>query len=198
MNRPPGAGWPTAEQDRRLSTEIARERPRLRLRGFIRRRVADEADAEDILQDVFAEFVATYRLMQPVEHAGAWLFRVAKNRITDLFRRRRTEARGKPPRRQEDEEDAMLDLDELLPTPEAGPEALYLRVLLLDELDAALAELPEEQQEALTAHELEGKSFKQLAEETGESVNTLLSRKHYAVKFLRKRLQVIYDEFTPT
>lgn len=179
----------TTEQDRRLSADIERERPRLR--NFIRRRVADEADVEDILQDVFAELLEAYRLLQPVEQVGAWLFRVARNRITDRFRRRRTEARAEVPR----DEDEMLGLDEFLPSAEMGPEADYARSLLLEELEEALGELPEEQQQVFIAHEIEGKSFKQLAAETGQSVNTLLSRKHYAVLYLRERLQAIHEEF---
>jgi RNA polymerase sigma factor (sigma-70 family) len=178
------------EQDQRISEAIAREQPRLR--NFIRRRVADPGDAEDILQDVFYELVAAYRLMQPVEQVGAWLFRVARNRIIDLFRKRKREAGAT---RAADSEEVLRWAD-LLPSPDAGPEALFARSVLMDELDAALDELPEEQREVFIAHEIEGRSFKELAAETGVSVNTLLSRKHYAVLHLRKRLQAIYDEFT--
>ena len=176
------------EQDRSISDAIAREQPRLR--NFIRRRVPDPGDAEDILQDVFYELVAAYRLMQPVEQVGAWLFRVARNRIIDLFRKRklRNDAIA-------NDGEALL-LEDLLPSPEAGPEALFARSVLMDELDAALDELPEEQRDVFVAHEIEGRSFKELAAETGLSVNTLLSRKHYAVLHLRRRLQAIYDEFT--
>jgi RNA polymerase sigma factor (sigma-70 family) len=179
------------EQDQRISEAIAREQPRLR--GFIRRRVDDPGDAEDILQDVFYELVAAYRLMQPVEQVGAWLFRVARNRIIDLFRKKKLEARISDTMTNDAE--ALL-LEDLLPSPDAGPEALFARRVLMDELDAALDELPEEQREVFIAHEIEGRSFKELAAETGVSVNTLLSRKHYAVLHLRKRLQAIYDEFT--
>ena len=175
------------EQDQRISDAIAREQPRLR--SFIRRRVADPGDAEDILQDVFYELVAAYRLMQPVEQVGAWLFRVARNRIVDLFRKRTREARAT-------DSEEMLRWEELLPSPDAGPDALFARGVLMDELDAALDELPEEQREVFIAHEIDGRSFKELAAGTGLSVNTLLSRKHYAVLHLRKRLQAIYDEFT--
>ena len=182
----------TLEQDQRISDAITREQPRLR--NFIRRRVADPEDAEDILQDVFYELVAAYRLMQPVEQVGAWLFRVARNRIIDLFRKRKHEALDS--RASTADTGEQLRWDDLLPSPDAGPEALFARNVLLEELDAALDELPEEQREVFIAHEIEGRSFKELAAETGLSVSTLLSRKHYAVLHLRKRLQIIYDEFT--
>ena len=183
----------TAERDRRLSEAIQQEHPRLR--NFIRKRIADNADAEDILQDIFYEFVEAYRLMEPVEQVGAWLFRVARNRITDLFRQRKREAARIEPSAME-ENGSLAILEDLLPSPDAGPEAAYARSLLLEELDAALDELPEKQREVFIAHELEGRSFKELAAETGVSVNTLLSRKHYAVVHLRERLQDIYNEFT--
>lgn len=175
------------EQDQRISDAIAREQPRLR--NFIGKRVADPGDAEDILQDVFYELVAAYRLMQPVEQVGAWLFRVARNRIIDLFRKRKREASAA-------DSDEMLRWEDLLPSPDAGPDALFARSVLMDELEAALDELPEEQREVFIAHEIEGRSFKELSAETGLGVNTLLSRKHYAVLHLRRRLQAIYDEFT--
>lgn len=193
MNRPPGAGPQAEERSRRLSVEIEREGPRLR--NFIRRRVADEADVEDVLQDVFSELFEAYALLQPVEHVSAWLFRVARNRITDLFRRRKTEARNEWAADLGDEE-APTDRMDLLPSPEAGPEAARLQDELLEELALALEELPEEQQEVFIAHELEGRSFKEMAEETGLNVNTLLARKHYAVRHLRHRLQDIYDDIT--
>ena len=183
----------TAEGDRRLSEAIERERPRLR--NFIRKRVADAADAEDILQDIFYELVEAYRLMKPVEQVGAWLFRAARNRITDLFRRRKREAAKTEPSAIKENGELTI-LEDLLPSPDAGPEAAYARSVLLEELDAALEELPKEQREVFIAHELEGRSFKELAAETGLGVNTLLSRKHYAVLHLRKRLQDIYNEFT--
>jgi RNA polymerase sigma factor (sigma-70 family) len=184
--------WAMMEQDDRISEAIAREQSRLR--NFIRRRVADREDAEDVLQDVFYELVEAYRLMKPVEQVTAWLFRVARNRITDLFRKKRREAlRSEPAAIAEDRE--VLQLEELLPSPDAGPEALYARNVLLEELDAALDELPEEQREVFIAHELMGHSFKEIAAESGVSVNTLLSRKHYAVLYLRERLQAIHDEF---
>lgn len=195
MHETPRAGPMSTEQGTRISEEIEREGPRLR--NFIRRRVANDADVEDILQDVFSELIEAYRLMQPVEHLSAWLFRVARNRIVDLFRKRKTEALGEAPVSDGDEEE-MLRLDELLPSAEAGPEAAYARSILLEELDAALGELPAEQQDVFIAHEIEGKSFKELAVDTGLSMNTLLSRKHYAVRYLRRRLQEIHDEFNET
>ncbi len=180
-----------SEQDRQIADVVARERPRLR--SFIRRRVANDADADDLLQDVFVELVEAYRLLMPIEFATGWLFRVARNRITDLFRKKRPEAFGDA--LQEDEDGDRLDVEDLLPSPEAGPEAQYFRSFLLDELQRALAELPRQQRDVFVAHELDGRSFKELAAESGESVNTLLSRKRYAVLHLRKRLQTVQDEF---
>jgi len=184
--------WMMAEQDQRISEAI--DRDKTRLRNFIRRRVADPSDAEDILQEVFYELVETYRLMKPIEQVGAWLFRVARNRITDLFRKKKPEASTNDPVVAEEGE--FLTLEDLLPSRDAGPEAAYARTVLLDELEDALAELPDEQREVFLAHEIEGRSFKELAAETGLSVNTLLSRKHYAVIHLRERLREVYDEFT--
>src|SRR5579872_3431294 len=180
------------EQDQRISDVVKREQSRLR--NFIRRRVPDSRDAEDILQDVFYKLVEANRLLMPIEHVTGWLFRVARNRITDLFRKRRPESLGE--RRVLDEDDELLQLEELLPSPDAGPEALYARNLLLDELELAIDELPAEQREAFVAHELEGRSFAEIAADTGVKVNTLLSRKRYAVLQLRERLQGIYDEVT--
>lgn len=188
-------GWMTAEQEKRFSAAFARERRRLR--NFIRKRVADEGDAEDILQEVFYELVRSYRMMQPVEQVGAWLFRVARNRIADLFRKNRSEASAVPQAESLDE-DELPRIEELLPSADAGPEAAYARRVLLEELDAALGELPEAQREVFVAHEIEGRSFKELAAATGVSINTLLVRKHYAVLYLRSRLQAIYDEFGET
>jgi RNA polymerase sigma factor (sigma-70 family) len=179
-------------QNRRISEVILRERRRLF--HFIRKRVDDQGDAEDILQDVFYELTEAYRLMKPIEQVGAWLYRVARNRIIDRFRKRRPEGSGESPGNATGED--ALRLEDLLPSPDAGPEALYARSVLLEELDAALEELPEEQREVFIAHEMDGRSFKQLAAETGLSINTLLSRKHYAVLHLRRRLQAIYEEFT--
>jgi RNA polymerase sigma factor (sigma-70 family) len=180
------------EQDQQISEAIVREQARLR--NFIRRRVPDRGDAEDILQDVFSELVEAYRLMQPIEQAGAWLFRVARNRITDLFRKRRPEALQDQRTFAADGEALMLE--DLLPSPDAGPEEAYARSVLLEEIEDALDELPEAQREVFIAHEVEGRTFKELAAETGLAVNTLLSRKHYAVIHLRRRLRAINDEFS--
>ena len=182
------------EEDQRISEVVEREQSRLR--NFIRRRVPDARDAEDILQDVFYELVEANRLLVPIDHVTGWLFRVARNRITDLFRRKRTESVREPAVADEDGE--VLRLEDLLPSPEAGPEALYARNLLLEELALAVDELPEEQRDVFVGHELEGRSFKEMAAETGVSVNTLLSRKRYAVLHLRERLQRIHDELTKT
>ena len=180
------------EQDQRISEVVKREQ--VRLRNFIRRRVPDPRDAEDILQDVFCELVEANRLLMPIHHVTSWLFRVARNRITDLFRKTKPESFSDAAVAHEDDE--LLRLEDLLPSPDAGPEALYVRSVLLDEVELALDELPEEQREVFVAHELEGRSFKEIAAQTGVGVNTLLSRKRYAVLHLRKRLQSIYDEFT--
>ncbi len=180
------------EQDQRISEVVKRERSRLR--NFIRRRVPDPRDAEDILQDVFYELVEANRLLMPIGHVTGWLFRVARNRITDLFRRKTPESVGDGV--VGDEDDERLPWADLLPSPDAGPEALYARNVLLDELEMAVDELPEEQRQVFVAHELEGRSFREMAAETGVSVNTLLSRKRYAVLHLRERLRSIYDELT--
>jgi RNA polymerase sigma factor (sigma-70 family) len=177
------------EQDRRISDVVESEQSRLR--NFIRRRVPDPRDAEDILQDVFYELVEANRLLMPIEHVTGWLFRVARNRITDLFRKKRPESFSDAA--VADEGDELQELVDLLPSPDAGPEALYARNVLLDELEGAVDELPEEQREVFVAHELEGRSFKEMAAATGVSVNTLLSRKRYAVLHLRERLQGVYE-----
>jgi RNA polymerase sigma factor (sigma-70 family) len=180
-----------SEQDRQIYEIIAEQRSRLR--NFIRRRVPDPRDAEDILQDVFYKLVEANRLLMPIEHVTGWLFRVARNRITDLFRKKKTETFSDAVVENEDGE--ALQFEDLLPSPDAGPEALYVRNVLLDELELAVDELPEEQREVFVAHELEGRSFKEIAVRTGVGVNTLLSRKRYAVLHLRERLQSIYEEF---
>ena len=184
------------EQDQRISEVVKREQSRLR--NFIRRRVPDSRDAEDILQDVFYELVEANRLLMPIDHVTGWLFRVARNRITDLFRKKRPENFSDTPLAWGDgaDDSELLQFEDLLPSPDAGPEALYFRSVLLDELELAVEELPKEQREVFVSHELEGRSFKDMAAETGVSVNTLLSRKRYAVLHLRERLQSIYDEFT--
>ena len=180
------------DRNQRISEVVKREQSRLR--NFIRRRVPDTSDVEDILQEVFFRLVEANRLLMPIEHVTGWLFRVARNRITDLFRKKKPETFSDAA--VEDEAGEALQLEDLLPSPDAGPEALYVRNVLLDELELALDELPDEQREIFVAHELEGRSFKEMATETGVSVNTLLSRKRYAVLHLRERLQSIYDEFT--
>jgi len=185
-------GRTVREQDRRISEVVKLERARLR--NFIRRRVSDERDVEDILQDVFYELVEAYRTMKPIERVSAWLYRVARNRITDLFRKKRPEALDKDQLEGVGDGEPLL-LEDLLPSPDAGPEAVYARTLLLEELDAALDELPEEQSQVFVAHEIEGRSFKELAQATGLNVNTLVLRKHYAVVHLRERLEAIYNEF---
>ena len=179
------------EQDRQISEIVAEERSRLR--NFIRRRVPDPSDAEDIVQEVFYELVEANRLLMPIDHVTGWLFRVARNRITDLFRKKKPEPFSGAAVEGEDGE--LLRIEDLLPSPDAGPEALYFRNVLLDELELALDELPDEQREVFVAHELEGRSFKELSAASGVSVNTLLSRKRYAVLHLRELLQSIHDEF---
>jgi RNA polymerase sigma factor (sigma-70 family) len=180
------------EQDQRIADVVEREQSRLS--SFIRRRVPDPRDAEDILQDVFYELVEANRLLMPIDHVTGWLFRVARNRITDFFRKKRPESFGETAVAGEDDE--LMQLEELLPSPDAGPDALYARHVLLDELELAVDELPEEQRDVFVGHEFDGRSFKEMAAETGVSVNTLLSRKRYAVRHLRERLQRIYDDFT--
>jgi RNA polymerase sigma factor (sigma-70 family) len=180
------------EQDQRISDVVIREQSRLR--NFIRRRVPDPRDAEDILQDVFCELVEANRLLMPIDHVTGWLFRVARNRIIDFFRKKKPQSFTDTAI--VDDGDELLRLEDLLPSPDGGPEALYARNVLLDELELAIDELPADQRDAFVAHELEGRSFKQMAAESGVSVNTLLSRKRYAVLHLRERLQKIYTEFT--
>ena len=180
------------EQDQRIADVVEREQSRLS--SFIRRRVPDPRDADDILQDVFYELVEANRLLMPIDHITGWLFRVARNRITDFFRKKRPESFSETGVIGEDDE--LLQLEDLLPSPDAGPDALYARHVLLDELELAVDELPEEQRDVFIGHEFDGRSFKEMAAETGVSVNTLLSRKRYAVRHLRERLQRIYDDFT--
>jgi len=187
----PSNDWTIIEQNQLLSQAMERDEPRLR--SFIRKYVADSGDAEDVLQDVFYELLETYRLMKPVEHVTAWLFRVARNRMIDLFRRKKASSLNEPTGA--GDADDVLVLEDLLPSAEAGPEAAYARNLLIDALDDALEELPPMQRDVFVAHELEGRSFKEISADTGLSVNTLLSRKHYAVLHLRRRLQSIHEDF---
>jgi RNA polymerase sigma factor (sigma-70 family) len=197
MDAPLTAHAAMTEQDKTLAELFRRESSRLR--HFIRRRVPDPADAEDIVADVFIELVEAARLLQPIEQVSAWLFRVARNRITDLFRRRQTrggDAVGAGANAVHDGgEDDETGFDDLLPSLADGPDAAYARRVLIAELAEALAELPESQRSVFIAHEIDGLSFKDIAVESGESVNTLLSRKRYAVLFLRRRLQAIHDDF---
>lgn len=179
------------EQDRRISEVVSKQRARLR--NFIRRRVPNDADAEDLLQEVFYELVEANRLLMPIEYVTGWLFQVARNRITDLFRKKKPENFSDAA--VADENGELLSIEDLLPSADAGPEAAYLRNEMLEELELALAELPEEQRSVFMAHEIQGRSFKELSRETGVSINTLLSRKRYAVLHLRERLQNIHDEF---
>jgi RNA polymerase sigma factor (sigma-70 family) len=182
----------TDEQNRRITEDVEREQSRLR--NFIRKRVLDDGEAEDILQEVFYELVQAYRLMKPVEQVGAWLYRVARNRIIDRFRKRKPEFSSSSASKG-NEEGEMFPWEDVLPSPDAGPDAAYARDVLMEEIEAAVDELPEEQREVFVAHELEGRSFNEMATSTGLSVNTLLSRKHYAVLYLRRRLRSLYDEF---
>ena len=177
------------EQDQRISEVVKRERSRLL--NFIRRRVPDPGDAEDIVQEVFYRLVEANRLLMPIEHITGWLFRVARNRITDLFRKKEPENFSEI----EVQGENGLDFEDLLPSADAGPEAEYARHRLLEELKRALSQLPQEQREVFLAHEFDGRTFKELSATTGVSVNTLLSRKRYAVLHLRQRLQRAYDEF---
>jgi RNA polymerase sigma factor (sigma-70 family) len=186
------------DQDRRISEALTRDSGRLR--NFIRHRVPDPRDAEDILQEVFYELVEANRLLVPIEQVTGWLYRVARNRITDLFRKKRPinfsdTAVPSSARESAQADEDYLNFEDLLPSPDAGPEALYARNLLFDELDAALDELPEEQRSVFVAHEIDGLSFKEISADTGVSINTLLSRKRYAVLHLRERLQTIHDDF---
>ncbi|HTC76300.1 MAG TPA: sigma-70 family RNA polymerase sigma factor [Edaphobacter sp.] len=188
MNQIPGS-WTITEQDQLISEALERDQPRLR--NFIRKYVADTGEAEDILQDVFYELLEAYRLMKPIEHVTSWLFRVARNRMVDLFRRKKPSSLNNPVSAEEGGD----TLEDLLPSEDAGPEAAYARNLLLDALDEALDELPAAQRDVFVAHELMGRSFKDISAETGLSVNTLLSRKHYAVLHLRQSLQSIYENY---
>ncbi len=177
------------QQNQLIADAVARDQPRLR--SFLRSRLLDPTDVEDVFQDVFYELVSAYRAMKPAEEVTAWLFRVARNRITDLFRRRKSQSLNEPAFSEEDE----LTIEDLLPSPDAGPDALYARNLLYDAIDEAVEELPADQREVFIAHEFEGRSFKELAAETGTPINTLLSRKRYAVLHLRERLSEISTDF---
>jgi RNA polymerase sigma factor (sigma-70 family) len=180
-----------SSQDSEIASVVRRERGRLL--SFIRKRVADAAEAEDVLQEAFYELVAAYRLMQPVEQVGAWLMRVARNRIIDRFRRRRPQLLGDLAPEEEEQGDSALE--RLLPVVEDGPDTALVRELMMEKLEQALAELPTEQREVFVAHELEGASFKELSARSGVGINTLLSRKRYAVLRLQERLREAYEEW---
>jgi RNA polymerase sigma factor (sigma-70 family) len=182
---------PMMDQDRQIAEVVASQQSRLA--SFIRKRVPNPADAEDLLQEVLYELVQAHRLLMPIETVTGWLFRIARNRITDLFRKKKPEAFSDSAF--EDDQGELLQIEDLLPSPDDGPEALYFRQVLLDELNTAIAELPEDQRAIFVAHELDGRSFKELAAETGVNINTLLARKRYAILHLRQRLQRIHDEF---
>jgi RNA polymerase sigma factor (sigma-70 family) len=186
--------WRMADQDQQISQVAVQERSRLL--NFIRRRVPDPLDAEDILQDVFYELVEANRLLMPIDHITGWLFRVARNRIIDLFRKKKPALFSDAAITDEHEE--SLHFEDLLPSPDAGPDALYERGVLLAAFELAVSELPPEQREVFVAHEIEDLSFKELAARTGVGINTLLSRKRYAMLHLRERLQGIYDDLKKT
>jgi RNA polymerase sigma factor (sigma-70 family) len=181
-----GESLTPAQQDRLIALTVQRERPRLL--AYLRRRIADAAEAEDIVQDALYELLVAYRMLQPVEQAGAWLARVARNRLVDSFRRRAVRTRP-----DDLEAGALADL---MPAATDGPEAAAMRAALLQRLEAAIAELPDEQRAVFVAHELDGVSFRELAQRSGVSVNTLLSRKHYATRFLRRRLEDAWQDWT--
>jgi RNA polymerase sigma factor (sigma-70 family) len=187
-----GSETSMTEHGREISEVIAGEQSRLR--NFIRKRVPNEADVEDLLQEVFYELVEANRLLMPIDHVTGWLFRVARNRIIDLFRKKRPEVFGKDSVAVSGKGEAVL-LEDVLPSPDAGPAEAYARAVLLEEIEEALDELPEEQRDVFIAHEIEGYSFKEIAARTGVGINTLLSRKRYAVFHLRERLRSIHDEF---
>ena len=192
MEQPPPTN-PMIDRDSDITATVLRERTKLG--NFIRRRVRDPGDAEDILQDVLHEFVQAYRLPEPIEQVSAWLFRVARNRIIDRFRKKKEQ-----PLNETADENGATDADDeyrldlALPSHDAGPEAAYARSVLLAALQHALDELPDNQRDIFIAHEIEGRSFKELAVESGVGLNTLLARKRYAVLHLRARLQAVYDE----
>ena len=186
----PVQALPMTDRNREITALVTRERSRLAT--FIRRRVSDPLDAEDVLQDVLHDFVRAYRLPEPIEQAGAWLFRVARNRIIDRFLRRKTRPAADVIADPDDDGEYRLDLP--LPAREAGPDALMARSAVLEALQSALEELPAEQREVFIAHEIDGSSFREIALRTGVAVNTLLARKRYAIRRLRARLQPLYDE----
>ena len=191
MEQPPPTN-PMIDRDNDITATVLRERTKLG--NFIRRRVRDPSDAEDILQDVLHEFVQAYRLPEPIEQVSAWLFRVARNRIIDRFRKKKPELLADQGVEFDEDED-VGGLEDLLPSPDDGPDAVAIRQLMLEQIETALDELPPEQRAVFIAQELEGASFKELAARWNVTVSALLSRKRYAVLYLRKRLQAAYDEW---
>lgn len=191
MPETPIDSWRITEQNRLFSEAIERNWPRLR--NFLRRYAGDTGEVEDILQDVFYELLEAYRMMKPIEHVSSWLFRVARNRVVDLFRKRKAVSLSEPVKSEEDS--LLLTLEDLLPSPNEGPDAIYARRIMLEAIEDAIEELPKEQRDIFIAHEVMGISFKQYAAESGIGMNTLLSRKRYAMLSLRQRLQSLYDEF---
>lgn len=179
------------EKDHEIAATVAREGQGLR--RYIRRRVDDPAEVEDILQEVFAELVEANRLLMPIEHVAAWLYRVARNRIVDAFRRRKPVLFSDLAASGDGEESLDLRFEDLLPSPEEGPDAAYARALLAEELEEAVADLPADQRFVFVSHEIEGRSFKEMSEELGVPINTLLSRKRYAVLRLRERLRPAFE-----
>lgn len=164
-----------------------------RLAGFIRRRVDREEDAEDILQDVFYQLAEADLLMKPIDQIAGWLFAVARNRITDLYRKKKPDLFPEPYADAE-EETAVIELSSLFADDNHNPETEYLRSLVMEEVEAALNEIPAEQKEAFEMHEIKGMSFEEISQLTGVPVNTLISRKRYAVLYLRDKLEILYDE----
>jgi RNA polymerase sigma factor (sigma-70 family) len=185
-----------SKDNSRIAAAVAEQGPRLR--AFVRRQVADLSEVDDIVQETFLELVSAYRLLQPVEHLAAWLLRVARNRIIDRFRARSRQASPGEASGRDSVGSAVEPsrvLEQWLAADDGGPESAYVRGVLADELIAAVDELPAEQRDVFLAHELDGRSFKQLRAETGIGINTLLGRKHAAVRHLRRRLEDIRSEF---
>src|ERR1035437_8513463 len=182
----------TERQNQSIQETVKKESPRLL--DFIRKRIPNADDAEDILQDVFYQLVEMNRLMKPIEEVTAWLFTVARNKITDRFRKKKPESLEKQLSYRKEEEGEMLNIADLLPSTDDSQDMKMFRSAVMEEFEDALDELPKEQREVFMFHEIDGKSFKEIAEITGDSVNTLLSRKRYAVLFLRERLRKLYDE----
>lgn len=179
------------EQQRQNIVQVVRDYGK-RLFGFIRNRVKTDADAEDILQDVWYQFSSAVET-EPIEQVSGWLYRVARNRVTDLYRKRRPELRGSWNEEEEDE-DGEWHFSDLIPVDDATPESEHLRAVFWEELFAALDELPQAQRDVFVWNELEDQTFQEIADRTGENIKTLISRKRYAVQHLRSRLETLYRE----